>query len=142
MKTVRFEASAASFRPLFEAFRVVSSRLRHHSQSNWPFGCSAQLGRLEPPREITPGPGDYESKPGALRGGPGRPLWQRVSLQRYGPKLADIWGVVDMRTQKEVKGRAKEGIYIVSVYGRCMYVIYIYYCFFLIRLAYVEAEKV
>eukprot|EP00931_Biecheleriopsis_adriatica_P124268 TRINITY_DN9938_c0_g1_i1.p1 TRINITY_DN9938_c0_g1~~TRINITY_DN9938_c0_g1_i1.p1 ORF type:complete len:326 (+),score=32.49 TRINITY_DN9938_c0_g1_i1:65-979(+) len=27
----------------------------------WPFGCSTSTGRLDPPREFTPGPGDYDA---------------------------------------------------------------------------------
>lgn len=38
---------------------------RPTTQKQWPFGCSTATGRFEAP-ESTPGPGDYESKPGSM----------------------------------------------------------------------------
>ncbi|CAE7724277.1 unnamed protein product [Symbiodinium pilosum] len=38
---------------------------RPSTQASWPFGCSTATGRFETP-ESTPGPGDYESKPGSI----------------------------------------------------------------------------
>eukprot|EP00931_Biecheleriopsis_adriatica_P124269 TRINITY_DN9938_c0_g2_i1.p1 TRINITY_DN9938_c0_g2~~TRINITY_DN9938_c0_g2_i1.p1 ORF type:complete len:348 (+),score=27.37 TRINITY_DN9938_c0_g2_i1:103-1044(+) len=41
--------------------RVFSTKPARSSYKALPFGCSASTGRLDPPRECTPGPGDYDA---------------------------------------------------------------------------------
>ncbi|CAE7194491.1 unnamed protein product [Symbiodinium sp. KB8] len=59
------ESRRTSLAAVLDSVKEWRENSRPTTQKQWPFGCSTATGRFEAP-ESTPGPGDYESKPGSM----------------------------------------------------------------------------